>query len=131
MTQSSGIPIIVYEESAGGAQQRPQGPQGPQGRIVDEGDKTLSTGWLPSFRGLIGRTEIVTPETLKDNFKRFIDNMSTALEGLPGTLAGFSIEELELAVEISAEGELKLLGSGAKLAGKTGITLKLARPKSA
>jgi|GEM_PF-6689267 len=127
MAESSGIPIIVYEESTGGA---PQRPQGPQGRSLDEGDKTLSREWLPSFRGLLGRTAIVTPQTLKESFERFIGNMSTALEGVPSTLAGFSIEELELALEISAEGELKLLGSGAKLAGKTGITLKLARPKA-
>ncbi|ACK69508.1 conserved hypothetical protein [Gloeothece citriformis PCC 7424] len=40
---------------------------------------------------------------------------------------GLKLDEIELTVEITAEGEVKLLGTGAKTATKGGITFKFKR----
>ncbi len=49
----------------------------------------------------------------------------------PNTTAaqGLQLEEVTLSVEVSAEGNLSLLGTGGKLGGSGGITLTFARPK--
>jgi hypothetical protein len=41
---------------------------------------------------------------------------------------GLQLNEVELTVEINAEGQVSLLGSGGKLTNKGGITLKFKRP---
>jgi len=41
--------------------------------------------------------------------------------------SGLKLDEIELSVEISAEGEVKLLGTGGKAGTKGGITLKFKR----
>jgi hypothetical protein len=43
---------------------------------------------------------------------------------------GLQLNEVELTVEINAEGQVSLLGSGGKLANKGGITLKFKRPQT-
>jgi hypothetical protein len=41
--------------------------------------------------------------------------------------SGLKLDEIELTVEINGEGEVKLLGNGAKVGSKGGITLKFKR----
>lgn len=41
--------------------------------------------------------------------------------------SGMQLEEIELAVEINGEGQVSLLGSGVKVAGKGAMTLKFKR----
>jgi hypothetical protein len=53
--------------------------------------------------------------------------MHNAFSGLEAKVAGYTLEELEIEVEISAEGEGRLLGSGGKLGGKGSLTLRLRR----
>jgi hypothetical protein len=43
---------------------------------------------------------------------------------------GLQLNEVELTVEINAEGQVSLLGNGGKLANKGGITLKFKRPQT-
>ncbi|MEM8809809.1 MAG: hypothetical protein AAGF01_27630 [Cyanobacteria bacterium P01_G01_bin.38] len=42
--------------------------------------------------------------------------------------SGIQLSEIELSVEISGEGEVKLMGTGGKAGGKGAITLKFSRP---
>ncbi len=42
---------------------------------------------------------------------------------------GLQLDEVELSVEINAEGNVSLLGSGGKLGSKGGMKLKFVRPK--
>lgn len=42
--------------------------------------------------------------------------------------AGLQLSEVELAVEINAEGQLSLVGNGGKVGNSGGITLKFTRP---
>ncbi|MGI8932655.1 hypothetical protein [Leptolyngbya sp. BC1307] len=41
---------------------------------------------------------------------------------------GLQLNEVELSVEINAEGKVSLIGSGGKFGSKGGITLKFVRP---
>ena len=45
--------------------------------------------------------------------------------------AGMSLDEIELSVEIGSEGEVRLIGSGAKASGKGAIKLKFKRQQKA
>ena len=42
--------------------------------------------------------------------------------------SGMKLNEIELSVEINAEGQVSLIGSGGKVGNKGGITLKFTRP---
>ena len=42
--------------------------------------------------------------------------------------SGMKLSEVELSVEINAEGQVSLIGSGGKIGNKGGITLKFTRP---
>jgi hypothetical protein len=42
--------------------------------------------------------------------------------------SGMKLNEVELSVEINAEGQVSLIGSGGKIGNKGGITLKFTRP---
>jgi hypothetical protein len=46
------------------------------------------------------------------------------------TSTGLQLNEVELSVEINAEGQLSLVGNGGKLGNTGGITLKFVRPQS-
>ena len=93
-------------------------------------DDTAPT--LDSSRGLVPRlfsprkTE-VSAEELQRKLQTFLNSMTTALQGVPALLGGYKSEEIELSLEIGAEGELGLLGTGVKASGKSGITIKLKR----
>lgn len=45
------------------------------------------------------------------------------------TTSGLQLNEVELSVEINAEGQLSLVGNGGKLGNSGGITLKFVRPE--
>ena len=45
------------------------------------------------------------------------------------TQTGLRLDEVELSVEINAEGQLSLVGNGSKLGNKGGIILKFTRPQ--
>lgn len=45
------------------------------------------------------------------------------------TPTGLQLDEVELSVEINAEGQLSLVGNGGKLGNSGGITLKFVRPQ--
>lgn len=53
--------------------------------------------------------------------------MHDTLDGVPNALAGYHLEEMEIEVEVSAEGEVSLLGTGGKVGGKGSLTLQLKR----
>ena len=115
------IPIVSYADvdthtSRGG----PTPVRVPGGQ-----DATL--GFRDTLRRIVGiRTEI-SPLDLKKSMQRFLAGMKDVFEEIPTDIAGYKIGEMEIQVEISAEGEVSLLGSGAKVGGKGSLTLKLQR----
>jgi hypothetical protein len=81
-------------------------------------------------KGLLG-DKIIAPiklnaELLRNNLSSFIQAVNEALAGLPVIAEPFKLEEIELVVEVNAEGSLQLVG-GVKAGASGGITLKLKR----
>lgn len=65
-------------------------------------------------------------ELLRNNLASFIDAMNEMLSGLPKLTEPFQLDEIDLVVEVNAEGSLQLVG-GIKVGASGGITLKLKR----
>jgi len=66
-------------------------------------------------------------DALNATFLHFLSRIGDALEGVPSMLAGFKVNEIELAIEVGAKGEVCLIIGSAELEGKAGIKLKLVR----
>jgi hypothetical protein len=103
------IPILTYDTK-------------PSTSVDSRKDKALGT-----FSGLIATRIEVKSETLQANLSKFLSAMGGVLDKIPKALGGYEIRELEIEVEVSAEGEISLLGTGGKLGGKGSLTLKLER----
>jgi hypothetical protein len=114
-SKSGDITVIVYENQLGAT---------PAGKSKFAADATLEGA---KFFGLIERRATVSPETLQNNLKSFLGSMETAISGVPQLLGGYALDEIELSLEVGAEGEIGLLGTGGKLSGKGSISLKLKR----
>lgn len=63
----------------------------------------------------------------RNNLREFLDSMGQAMADLPAALGGYRLDEIELSLEVGAEGEIGLLGTSGKLSSKGSITLKLTR----
>jgi hypothetical protein len=65
-----------------------------------------------------------------DDLKRQIGNLIAVVGDVFDQArgeAGLSLEEVELSIEVSSEGQVSILGSGGKLEGKGGIKLNFKR----
>jgi hypothetical protein len=115
-TTSSGITVITYESQSATAAGR--------GATDYVTGKSLNkvTDWAEK---VVERRTTISPETLQANLSAFLNSMQSALTGIPNLLGPFEVGELELTVEVGAEGQIGLLGTGGKLSGKGSITLKL------
>lgn len=65
-------------------------------------------------------------ELMRNNLAVFIEAMNEMLSGLPKLTDPFKLDEIDLVVEVNAEGSLQLVG-GVKMGASGGITLKLKR----
>jgi|GEM_PF-6555143 len=63
---------------------------------------------------------------LRENLKKFVESVNTLVSDLPAIAEQFRLEEIELSVEVNAEGSLQLIG-GVKTGVTGGLTLKLKR----
>ena len=74
----------------------------------------------------------LSPELLEQNmlvFLKMVGRLFHQADAAIGAEADLQLDEVELSVEISTEGEVKLVAGG-KAAGKGAITLKFKRPDS-
>lgn len=65
-----------------------------------------------------------------DELKQQIGNLLSVVGDVfdqARTDTGLSLEEVELSIEVSSEGQVSILGSGGKLEGRGGITLSFKR----
>ncbi len=71
----------------------------------------------------------ISAEKLEQEMTSFLQVVGRVFEKADhkATTSGMELDEVQLSVEISGEGEVKLLGSGAKAAGKGAITLTFRR----
>jgi hypothetical protein len=64
------------------------------------------------------------------DFLQLVGRVFRRAKQTAGDLGGMELDEIELSVEVNAEGQLSLLGSGSKLGGKGAITLKFKTGKT-
>jgi hypothetical protein len=112
------------------------------GRVTPQSKRTYATkdrsgkdrGVLSKMgaagRALYGAAK-VSPDVLQANLMGFLQKMDTVFHALPAALGEFSVETLELSVEVTAKGEVGLFGSGTGIEGKGGLMLSLKRTKPA
>ena len=62
-------------------------------------------------------------------FLQMVGRVFSSAEKEAKKTSGMCLDEIELSVEIGAEGEIRLIGSGAKASGKSAIKLKFKREK--
>jgi hypothetical protein len=96
--------ILVIPSGIGSA-----GPKGAKG-LLDSSPQPISLGTT----------------RLKENLKTFMDSISEVLSGVPKATGGFTLDEIEVTVEVNGEGSLQLIG-GMKVGASGGITLRLKR----
>ena len=81
----------------------------------------------------VGDAVKVSAEKLEQEMTRFLQVLGKVFshaEAQAKVNSKMQLEEIELSVEISGEGEVKLLGSGAKAGGKSAIKLTFKRKES-
>ncbi|MGF1482383.1 MAG: hypothetical protein ACFB4I_23395 [Cyanophyceae cyanobacterium] len=97
-----------------------------------EGDKSrgLSNPWQTE-RVVVTETVVqVSSEKLEANMTEFLEVVAGIFERADAQAekkSRMQLDEVELSVEISGEGEVKLLGTGGKAGAKGAITLKFKR----
>lgn len=78
----------------------------------------------------VGDAVKVSAQTLEQNMSNFLQVVGRLFhraEKEANINSGLQLEEIELSVEISGEGEVKLIGNGAKAGGKGAIKLTFRR----
>ncbi|MDX2212201.1 MAG: hypothetical protein SFY66_02820 [Oculatellaceae cyanobacterium bins.114] len=87
----------------------------------DDGQRTPSSG----------RSGVPVPvEKLEQGVADFLETMGRVLKQAQAKaqeIGGMELDEIELSVEVNAEGQLSLLGSGTKFGGSGALTLKFKR----
>ncbi|MBD2175578.1 hypothetical protein H6F42_01430 [Pseudanabaena sp. FACHB-1998] len=68
-------------------------------------------------------------EAKMSGFLQMVGRIFSSAEKEAKKTSGMNLTEIELSVEIGAEGEIRLIGSGAKANGKSAIKLKFTREK--
>lgn len=107
----------------------PEGVRGGISRGGDWGEETRET------TGTKGTTDAVKISAQKleqemTHFLQVVGRLFNHAEQQAKVNSGMQLEEIELSVEISGEGEVKLIGSGAKASGKGAIKLTFKRQEA-
>ncbi|MEH1924017.1 Pepco domain-containing protein [Nostoc sp.] len=109
----------------------------PQISIPDgaKGGSTNTRGWGDETRDSTGSKGVadavkVSAQTLEQNMTHFlkvVGSLFSQAEQQAKVNSKMQLDEIELSVEISADGEVKLIGSGVKAGSKGAIKLKFKR----
>ncbi|WFU79187.1 hypothetical protein QA645_32355 [Bradyrhizobium sp. CIAT3101] len=76
------------------------------------------------------KTSNIPADTLQKSFQNLVAVLSSSLT-LPTTIGAFEVDSLDVELELTAEGQIGLLGNGGKVGGKGSLTLRLKRPENA
>lgn len=104
---------------------------------VRDGSTDMGGGWGEAPKR--SPIEVVTQSFKRKRVPLDAQALKTQMQGMLGvvndlfdettTSTGLQLNEVELSVEINAEGQLSLVGNGGKLGNSGGITLKFVRPE--
>ena len=118
MTESSGIWIVTEEVTE---------------TTPEEGSKSTRHSYNDPYadaqqlRTTNRQRTRITSADLKNNMSEFLEVVEEAFETAEKPKSQMRLEELELSIEINAEGQVSLLGNGSKAGAKGAITLKFKR----
>ena len=115
------IAVEPYEDKTqvGSSVANPRGflsGESQSGKNLLKTEKTLTVGEL---------------EQKMSGFLQMVGRVFSSAEKEAKKTSGMCLDEIELSVEIGAEGEIRLIGSGAKASGKSAIKLKFKRVEGA
>jgi hypothetical protein len=71
----------------------------------------------------------ISVDKLQQNFTQFLQNLRQVLTVDEGRVGDLVLDEITFSVEISADGEFKLLGTGIGAAASSSLTFTLRRPR--
>jgi hypothetical protein len=74
----------------------------------------------------VGRAEIPV-DVFQYRVTGFLDSMRSIIAGLPVNCGEFQLNEVTISAEVSAKGQISLLGSGGELAGSSSLTFTFTR----
>jgi hypothetical protein len=74
----------------------------------------------------LGRAEVPV-DVFRHRVSDFLESMRDVITGLPHSFGSYDLDEITVTAEVSASGQVSLLGSGGELAGKAGITFTFTR----
>lgn len=85
-------------------------------------------GWRQRSRDLVVAETDIGADVLGKRLNSLLLAFGESLKATPPSIANFQLAEVTIAIEISASGKVNIMGTGAEVAGKGGLTVKLARP---
>jgi hypothetical protein len=71
----------------------------------------------------------ISSETLSTGLKNIVQGMNQALSDVDESLSNYELEEITIKLEISASGQVAILGNGIGVSGSGGIELKFVYKK--
>lgn len=96
----------------------------------DTGGGFGPTRSLETLRNVAKRKRVpLDAQALKGQMQGMLEIVNDLFDQATTANAGLQLNEVELSVEINAEGQLSLVGNGGKLGNTGGITLKFVRPQ--
>jgi hypothetical protein len=97
----------------------------------DRGGGFGSPDTVETTKTIIRRKRVsLDAQALKSQMESMLTIVNDLFSQADASTPGLRLDEVELSVEISAEGQLSIVGNGGKLGNTGGITLKFTRPAS-
>ncbi|MEV4348532.1 hypothetical protein AB0J83_29095 [Actinoplanes sp. NPDC049596] len=70
----------------------------------------------------------VPAEVLRERIETFLASMRSVLAGVDTAFGEYRLDQVQISAEVSAKGQVSLLGTGGELAGKSGLTFTFKIP---
>ena len=74
----------------------------------------------------LGRAEVPV-DVFQARVTRFLESMRGVIAEVPAAFGNYQLDQVTISAEVSAKGQISLLGSGGELAGKPGLTFTFTR----
>lgn len=93
------------------------------------GDEIVNTdrGRFDDLKRYFAARVELSADQIAERLSNFLKTMDEVLAKLPDTMGGFEIDQMELKVEISAKGQVSLLGTGGEVGSTGGLSFTLKR----
>jgi hypothetical protein len=80
--------------------------------VTDDTDSKGGKGFFSNAENLLKKVEKVNPEQLKESMSNFVQTISKIFKEIQPTAAGITLDEIEISIEMTAKGEIRLIASG-------------------